>query len=146
MSASFGKILKITVFGESHSEAIGCCIDGLPSGFVLPMDFIGEFMKRRSPGDKAYSSRRLEADAPKILSGAVDFVTTGAPLCAIIENKDGKSCDYEKLRDIPRPMHADFPAGVKFNGYNDIRGGGQFSGRLTAPLCFAGAIAVMLLE
>ena len=101
-------------------------------------------MARRAPGG-AFSTARRETDRPRILSGLCGGVTCGAPLCAVIENGDRRSQDYEKLRDLPRPMHADYSAFVKYHGANDIRGGGQFSGRLTAPLCFAGAAAIQLL-
>ncbi len=145
MSSSFGKLLKVTIFGQSHSEAIGVVLDGLPAGVRLEMEEIHRFMGRRAPGANRFSTARREADIPQILSGLVDGVTCGAPLCAVIKNSDAKSRDYDKLRDLPRPMHADFAAAAKYGGANDIRGGGQFSGRLTAPLCFAGAVAMQLL-
>lgn len=145
MSSSFGKLLKVTVFGQSHSEAIGVVLDGLPPGVRLDIDVIHRFMARRAPGGNRFSTARSEADVPQILSGLVEGVTCGAPLCAVIQNGDARSKDYDKLRDLPRPMHADYTAAVKYGGANDIRGGGQFSGRLTAPLCFAGAVAMQLL-
>ena len=145
MSSSFGKLLKVTVFGQSHSESIGVVLDGLPAGIRLDIDAITQFMRRRAPGTNRFSTARSEADTPLILSGLVDGVTCGAPLCATIANGDARSKDYDKLRDLPRPMHADFAAAVKYGGHNDIRGGGQFSGRLTAPLCFGGAVALQLL-
>lgn len=144
MSSSFGKMLTVTIFGQSHGEAIGAVIDGLPAGIRLDFDEIERFMARRAPGG-AFSTTRRETDRPRILSGLCGGVTCGAPLCAVIENGDRRSQDYEKLRDLPRPMHADYSAFVKYHGANDIRGGGQFSGRLTAPLCFAGAAAIQLL-
>lgn len=144
MSSSFGKLLKVNIFGQSHSEAIGVVIDGLPAGIRLDNEEILRFMQRRAPGAKNTTARK-EADIPRLLSGLVDSVTCGAPLCAVIENADARSRDYAKLKENPRPMHADFPAFVKYAGANDIRGGGQFSGRLTAPLCFAGAVAMQLL-
>ncbi len=146
MSSSFGNMIKVTVFGQSHSGAIGAVIDGLPAGITLDTDRIERFMSRRAPGKNALSTARNEADIPEIVSGLVENVTCGAPLCAVIRNSDARSRDYSKLRDLPRPMHADFAAAVKYHGANDIRGGGQFSGRLTAPLCFAGAVAIQLLE
>lgn len=146
MSSSFGKLLKVTIFGQSHSEAIGAVIDGLPAGIRLDIEAIQRFMGRRAPGANRFSTARREADIPQILSGLVDGVTCGAPLCAVIQNGDARSKDYDKLRDLPRPMHADYPAAIKYGGANDIRGGGQFSGRLTAPLCFAGAVAMQLLS
>ncbi len=145
MSSSFGKLLKVTIFGQSHSEAIGVVLDGLPAGIRLDMEAIHRFMGRRAPGANRFSTARSEADIPQIISGLVEGVTCGAPLTAIIQNSDTRSKDYDKLRDLPRPMHADYPAAVKYKGGNDIRGGGQFSGRLTAPLCFAGAVAMQLL-
>lgn len=145
MSSSFGKLLKVSIFGQSHSEAIGVVLDGLPAGVRLDFDAVHRFMARRAPGGNRFSTARSEADAPQVLSGLVDGVTCGAPLCAVIQNGDARSKDYDKLRDLPRPMHADYAAAVKYGGANDIRGGGQFSGRLTAPLCFAGAVATQLL-
>lgn len=145
MSSSFGKLLKVTIFGQSHSEAIGVVLDGLPAGVRLDMAAIHRFMGRRVPGANRFSTTRSEADIPQLLSGLVDGVTCGAPLAAMIQNSDARSKDYDKLRDLPRPMHADYSAAVKYKGANDIRGGGQFSGRLTAPLCFAGAVAMQFL-
>ncbi len=146
MSCSFGEKIKISVFGQSHSEAIGIVIDGIPAGIKLDMDKINRFMARRAPGNNAYSTKRKEADIPTIVSGVVDGITCGAPICAVIKNSDQHSKDYSKLKTLPRPSHSDFAAYVKHNGFNDIRGGGNFSGRMTAPLCFAGAIAMQILE
>jgi chorismate synthase len=146
MSFEFGENIKITIFGQSHSEAIGAVINGLPAGEEISISKIEEFMARRAPGRNAYSTKRREADRPKILSGLVDGKTCGAPLCAIIENTDVRSSDYADFADVPRPSHADYPAYVKYRGANDIRGGGHFSGRLTAPLCFAGAVCIQILE
>ncbi|MBP3937922.1 MAG: chorismate synthase [Clostridia bacterium] len=146
MSNSFGEKFKITIFGQSHSEAIGIVIDGIPAGVRLDMEKILNFMARRAPGKNAYSTTRKEADLPEIVSGVVDGITCGAPICAIIKNNNQNSKDYSKLKTLPRPSHADFAAYMKHNSFNDIRGGGNFSGRLTAPLCFAGAIAMQILE
>lgn len=146
MSSSMGNNFKITVFGQSHSGAIGVVIDGIPAGIKLDIAKIEAFMARRAPSGGGISTARKEADRPEIVSGLVDDITCGAPICAVIANSDTRSKDYSKLRDLPRPMHADFAAAMKYNGANDIRGGGQFSGRLTAPLCFAGAVAMQLLE
>ncbi len=146
MSSIMGNKLKVSVFGQSHSEAIGCVIDGLPSGIKLDMDAINIFMQRRAPGKNQYSTQRSEADLPKILSGVVDNITCGAPLCMIIENTNTHSKDYSDIRINPRPGHSDYPYYIKTNGANDIRGGGHSSGRLTAPLCFAGAIALQILK
>lgn len=146
MSSEFGKNLRVTLFGQSHSEAIGAVIDGLPAGEEISLQEISAFMARRAPGKNAYSTLRREADAPKILSGLVNGKTCGAPLCAVIENTDVKSADYAEIADVPRPSHADYPAYVKYGGANDVRGGGHFSGRLTAPLCFAGAVCAQILK
>ena len=146
MSSAFGNCIKISIFGQSHSESIGVVIDGLKAGFKPDMDAISAFMKRRAPGQNAVSTPRTEADEPHIVSGLADGVTCGAPLCAIINNTNTRSKDYSKLKEVPRPAHSDFPAFVKHSGFNDIRGGGHFSARLTAPLCFAGAICLQLLE
>lgn len=144
---TLGNKLRVTVFGQSHAEAIGCVIDGLPSGFKPDMDRVAAFMARRAPGqNNAWSTTRREADIPEILCGLVDGVTCGAPLTAVIHNSDQHSKDYSGLRRTPRPSHADYTALVKYGESYDIRGGGQFSGRLTAPLCFAGAIALQILE
>ncbi len=141
-----GEKIKVTVFGQSHSEAIGAVIEGLPAGIKLDMDRIYAFMRRRAPGRDKFSTPRKEADLPEIISGLADGKTCGAPITAVIKNGDTKSKDYENLRLEPRPGHSDFTAFVKYGGCNDIRGGGQFSGRMTAPLCFAGAICMQLLE
>lgn len=146
MSCNFGSKIKITIFGQSHSEAIGVVIDGLPAGIKIDADKTAAFMARRAPGQNDLSTPRKEADEVKILSGLVDNVTCGAPLCAVIENTNTRSGDYDKLRKLPRPSHSDFAAMMKHNGFNDIRGGGNFSGRLTAPLCFAGAVCLQILE
>lgn len=146
MSSVYGDAIKVSIFGQSHSEAIGVVIDGLPAGKKIDMQKVRTFMQRRAPGNDAVSTTRKEADEPVILSGLVDDVTCGAPLCAMIQNTNTRSKDYDKLRAIPRPAHSDYPAFVKHNGANDIRGGGHFSGRLTAPLCFAGAVCMQLLE
>ncbi|NCB50642.1 MAG: chorismate synthase [Clostridia bacterium] len=145
MSSEFGKILKISVFGESHGEAIGAVIDGLPAGEAIDMNELIRFMSRRSPGQNEFSTKRREKDVPKFLSGVADGQTCGSPVCAVIENTDAHSGDYSEFSDRPRPAHADYPAFIKFRGNADMRGGGHFSGRLTAPLCIAGGIAVQIL-
>ncbi len=145
MASQFGEHIKVSIFGQSHSKAIGVVIDGLPAGEAVDGAKGQRFMARRAPGGAPYATARREGDEPQILSGLVDGVTCGAPLCAVIENKDARSKDYEKLRDLPRPSHADYTAFVKYGPYHDIRGGGHFSGRLTAPLCFAGAVALQIL-
>lgn len=146
MSCNFGSKIKLTIFGQSHSQAIGCVLDGIPAGIKLDVERIEAFMARRAPGKNKISTARKEADTPRIISGVVDGVTCGAPICAIIENSDTRSGDYDKLRSLPRPGHSDYAAFMKHNGFNDIRGGGNFSGRLTAPLCFAGAVCIQILE
>lgn len=146
MSCSFGEKFRITIFGQSHSEMTGVVIDGIPAGVKLDTQKIEKFMSRRAPKKTDYSTARNEKDFFEIVSGVVDGITCGAPLCALIKNTDAHSADYEKLKQIPRPSHADFAAYMKHNGFNDIRGGGNFSGRMTAPLCFAGAVAKQLLS
>ena len=145
MSCSFGSKFKITVFGQSHSDCIGVVIDGVPAGLHPDMDAISAFLRRRAPGQGAHTTARKETDTPQILSGVADGVTCGAPLCAVIQNENRRSGDYDALKNLPRPGHADFTAFEKFDGYADTRGGGNFSGRMTAPLCFAGAIAKQIL-
>ena len=146
MSSVICNNIKLSVFGESHGEAIGCVIDGLPAGIKLDMDKIYKDMARRAPGKDKFATPRLEKDIPKILSGVLNGTTTGAPLAMIIENTNTKSSDYSNLMTVPRPSHSDYPAYVKYNGFNDIRGGGHFSGRLTAPIVFAGGVAKQFLE
>ena len=146
MSSNFGENIKIQIFGQSHSVAIGVVIDGLPAGVSIDFDEVNEFMQRRAPGRNNLSTTRSESDIPEILSGIKNSKTCGAPLCAIIKNENTRSGDYDNLIDIPRPSHADYPAFVKYGSANDVSGGGHFSGRLTAPLCFAGAIAKQILE
>ena len=143
---TFGDKIKITVFGQSHDQAIGVVIDGLSAGFEIDIERLNKFMQRRAPGNNSYSTARKEADAPEFVSGLLDGRTTGAPLCAVIYNNDTKSKDYSELAEKMRPSHSDYPAYVKFDGKNDVRGGGMFSGRLTAPLCIAGGILMQMLE
>ncbi|MCL1866410.1 MAG: chorismate synthase [Oscillospiraceae bacterium] len=146
MSSTFGEKLRVSIFGQSHSAAIGVVIDGLPAGTPIDLDELRAFMKRRVPGQSATSTSRVEADEIEILSGVVNYKTCGAPLSAIIRNTDTRSGDYSEIRDVPRPGHADYTAGVKYGGNQDVSGGGHFSGRLTAPLCVAGGICVQLLK
>ena len=145
MSSEFGKILKVSVFGQSHGTAIGVNIDGLPAGEAIDLEELQRFLDRRRPGKNKLSTARNEGDAPEILSGLENGKTCGAPLCAIIRNSDQHSGDYAELADKPRPGHADYTAWVKWKGHADMRGGGHFSGRLTAPLCVAGGIAKQIL-
>ena len=145
MSSEFGNLLKISVFGQSHGKAIGVVVDGLPAGEAIDLEELNAFLARRKPGKSPLSTARKESDAPVFLSGLENGVTCGAPLCAVIENSDQHSSDYTELRDKPRPGHADYTAFVKWGGQADMRGGGHFSGRLTAPLCIAGGIARQIL-
>ena len=138
--------MRYTIFGESHGPAIGVTLEGVPAGLALDMDFIRAELARRAPGQNAMTTARKEADEPQILSGVFEGKTTGTPLCAIICNTDTRSKDYAKLKNLPRPGHADYAGFVRYNGCNDYRGGGHFSGRLTAPLVFAGAVAKLILK
>lgn len=146
MSSTYGTNIKISVWGQSHSEAIGVTIDGLPAGIKIDTDKLKRFMARRAPGQSQYTTPRKETDEPHFLCGLVDGITCGAPLTAVIYNKDTRSGDYKNICDIPRPSHADFTAHIKYGGNQDVRGGGHFSGRLTAPLCIAGGICLQILE
>ncbi|NLO97850.1 MAG: chorismate synthase [Peptococcaceae bacterium] len=146
MSSIWGDYLKISLFGESHGPAIGLVINGLPAGVEIDEEYINLELARRAPGKSLLTTSRQEKDEFEIISGVFQNHTTGAPLCFLIRNKDKHSQDYEELKDIPRPGHADYTAGVKYFGFNDYRGGGMFSGRLTAPLVLAGAIAKKILS
>lgn len=145
MSSVYGNYIKISIFGQSHGEAIGVVLDGIPAGHKIDMEQLQEFLNRRAPGNSPYVTTRKEADRPEFLSGLVDDVTCGAPICAMIRNTNTKSKDYDAMRDMPRPGHADYTAHVKYGGHEDVRGGGHFSGRLTAPLCIAGGIIMQIL-
>lgn len=144
MANVWGNRCKVSIFGESHGVGIGIVIDGLPAGQQLDMEAIRAEMARRAPGSSEFATPRREADEVEILSGVFEGKTTGAPLCGIIRNKNTRSGDYEK--DLPRPGHADYTAYVKYGGFADYRGGGHFSGRITAPLTFAGAVAKQFLS
>ncbi len=146
MSSYLGKNLHVSIFGQSHSQAIGVSVDGLPAGERIDPEELQAFLSRRAPGRDATATPRKEADIPKFLCGLVDDVTCGAPLCAVIENTNTRSKDYAQLKDVPRPGHADYTAQVRYGGFQDVRGGGHFSGRLTAPLCIAGGIAIQILK
>ena len=145
MSSEFGKILKVSVFGQSHGTAIGVVVDGLPAGEKIDPEELQAFLDRRRPGRDPLSTARSEGDVPEFLSGLEGGKTCGSPLCAVIRNSGQRSGDYTELADKPRPGHADYAAWVKWNGLADMRGGGHFSGRLTAPLCVAGGIARQIL-
>ncbi|MBE0600428.1 MAG: chorismate synthase, partial [Firmicutes bacterium] len=142
---SYGNTLKITIFGQSHGPAIGVVIDGFPAGITPDMEALQRFLARRAPGGASYATPRKEADMPEFIAGLADGKTCGAPITAIIRNTDTRSFDYGNLRDVPRPSQADYSAYMKFHGHNDIAGSGQFSGRLTAPLCIAGGLCLQLL-
>lgn len=146
MSGMWVSNIKLSIFGESHGNAIGINMDNLPPGFSIDMEEIMREMKRRAPGKNNLSTARKESDVPEILSGYFEGRTTGTPLCAIIRNSDNKSKDYSKIKDVMRPGHGDYPGFVKYKGFNDYRGGGHFSGRITAPLVFAGAICKQILR
>ena len=146
MSSEYGENIKISLFGASHAPEIGVEIEGVPQGTVIDCDYISEFMSRRAPGKDILSSSRKEPDIPEIVSGVYGNIATGEKIKAIIKNTDVKSDAYSDLMYKPRPSHADYPAYIKYGKDYDFRGGGQFSGRLTAPLCFAGAIFKKLLE
>ena len=144
MSDIWGENLKISIFGESHGAAIGVVIDGLPAGITLDWEHIRAEMRRRAPGNAPFSTPRKEADEVEILSGVYEGKTTGVSLCGIVRNTDTRSKDYKP--HLLRPGHADFTAFMKYGGFADPRGGGHFSGRLTAPIVFAGAIAKQILS
>ena len=145
MSSRYGNRFRIAIFGESHSAAIGVEMEGVPAGAKIDMEELSAFLARRAPGRDSLSTARRESDVPEFLCGVKDGVATGAPITAIIRNADVRSQDYKEIADVPRPGHADYPAQVKFGGFQDKAGGGHFSGRLTAPLCIAGGIAIQLL-
>ena len=146
MSSMWGSRIRISVFGESHGQAIGVVIDGLPAGVKLDLELISQEMKRRRPGYSELTTARREEDRVDILSGFFQDTTTGTPLTAVILNTNTKSKDYEAIKDLMRPSHADYTGHIKYTSFNDYRGGGHFSGRLTAPLVFAGAIAKQMLK
>ncbi len=137
--------MKYTIFGESHGKKIGVVVEKIPAGVRLNLDKIAFEMARRAPGKSALSTARKEADEVEIVSGIFNEMTTGAPICGQITNTDTRSKDYGETRWLARPSHSDFAAYARYDGYNDFRGGGHFSGRLTAPLVFAGAIAKQVL-
>ena len=141
MASVYGNVLHLSIFGQSHSPAIGCSLDGVPAGIAIDLEELQRFLDRRAPGRDETATTRKEADAPEFIAGITNGHTNGAPLAAIIRNGNTRSQDYDNLRRIPRPGHADYPAQLKYRGYQDVAGGGHFSGRLTAPLCIAGGIA-----
>lgn len=146
MSSTYGKNIRITIFGQSHSPAIGMTMEGIPAGGRIDMERLQQFLNRRAPGRNDYSTPRKEEDRPEFVSGLVGDVTCGVPITALIYNHNTRSSDYDAFRNTPRPGHADFTAQIKYRGHQDHAGGGHFSGRLTAPLCIAGGICQQLLE
>ncbi len=143
---SIGKEFTVTTFGESHGEIVGVVIDGCPAGLPLSEADIQGELDRRIPADPKIVSARIEKDVAKILSGVFKGFTTGAPIALMVENKEADSSDYESIKNLPRPGHADYPARIKYGGFNDYRGGGRFSGRVTVALIMAGAVAKKLLS
>ncbi|MBQ8083582.1 MAG: chorismate synthase [Clostridia bacterium] len=151
MSSNIGTTLNVSVFGQSHGKAIGVTVDGLPSGERIDVDELQAFLDRRRPGTSELTTARNETDCPEFLSGVTEdkdgtLTTCGFPLTAVIQNKDQHSSDYSELLNKPRPSHADYTAFLKYGDARDMRGGGHFSGRLTAPLCIAGGICLQMLE
>ena len=146
MSSTYGENLKLSIFGQSHGPAIGMTLDGIPAGLPINLEKLQEFLNRRAPGQNDWSTPRKEEDLPEFLGGILDGHTCGAPIAAVIYNKNTRSQDYEDLNDAPRPGHADYTAQVKYGGFQDATGGGHFSGRLTAPLCIAGGLCKQWLE
>ena len=146
MSSSYGENLHLTIFGQSHSPAVGVTLEGIPAGESIDLEALQRFLDRRAPGRNAWSTARSEADQPEFVSGLKNSVTCGTPITALIRNTNIRSGDYEAFSQVPRPGHADYTADVKFFGAQDYAGGGHFSGRMTAPLCVAGGICLQLLE
>lgn len=140
MRNSFGKYLKLTIFGASHAPQIGMTLEGIPAGLPVDMQALHDFLRRRAPGQHPWSTTRKETDLPQFLSGLADGVTDGAVIEAVIRNENARSADYQELAHIPRPGHADFTAWMKYGLDYDMAGGGPFSGRMTAPLCIAGGL------
>lgn len=146
MSGAWGKQLELSIFGESHGNSIGIVINGLPSGFAIDFDEMNREMQRRAPGNDLFSTTRSEKDLPQIVSGIFKGKTTGTPLCCLIKNQDNHASDYSVMEQVMRPGHGDYPGFIHYHGANDYRGGGHFSGRLTAPLVFCGALCKQILK
>ena len=146
MSSTYGERLKLSIFGQSHGAAVGMTLDGIPAGQPVDLEKLQCFLNRRAPGNHDYATPRREADMPEFLSGIIDGYTCGAPIAAMIRNNNVRSGDYSNLKDCPRPGHADYCAQMKYGGFQDVAGGGHFSGRLTAPLCIAGGLCKQWLE
>ncbi|MBQ9635715.1 MAG: chorismate synthase, partial [Acidaminococcaceae bacterium] len=145
MGATYGRNMRMTIFGESHGKGIGLVLDGLPPGTPIDEAFIKEEMARRAPGQNLMSTQRQEKDAFIIESGVFEGRAAGTPVCVLIPNSDQHSKDYSILKNQMRPGHADYAGKIRYQGFNDYRGGGHFSGRLTAPLVFTGAVAKTIL-
>lgn len=146
MASQFGERLRVSIYGESHGNGIGALIEGFPAGEHIDFDRLMRFMERRQGGRNALSTARKEPDVPEFVSGVLEDKTTGFPVCIRIANTNTRSGDYSNLALKPRPSHADYSAYMKWHGHADMRGGGHFSGRLTAPVCAAGGIAIQMLE
>ena len=146
MSSTYGESLKLSMFGQSHGPAIGMTLDGIPAGLPVDAEKLQRFLNRRAPGQHDWATPRREEDRPEFLAGILDGFTCGAPIAAVIQNRNTRSGDYANLKDCPRPGHADYTAQVKYGGFQDAAGGGHFSGRLTAPLCIAGGLCLQWLE
>ena len=144
MSSSWGRCIRVSIFGQSHSAGIGAVVEGLPAGFPVDMEKLASFMARRAPGRSPLGTPRAEADAPEFLSGIANGRLCGAPLAFVIRNTNVRPGDYSEFTRVPRPGHADWTASVKYGGFQDASGGGHFSGRLTAPLTAAGGICVQI--
>lgn len=146
MSSSYNGNIRFTIFGQSHSPAIGVTMEGFPSGFAPNLDELSQFLQRRAPGQNELSTPRIETDTPEFVSGLFDGKICGAPLTALIYNTNTRSKDYSELKYKPRPGHADYTASLRYHGAQDYTGGGHFSGRLTAPLCIVGGLCLQLLK
>ena len=146
MSSTYGENLKLSIFGQSHGPAIGMTLDGIPAGLPVDLEKLQAFLNRRAPGQNDWSTPRKEEDKPEFLGGLLDGYTCGAPIAAVIYNKNTRSGDYDNLKNCPRPGHADYTAQIKYGGFQDAAGGGHFSGRLTAALCIAGGLCKQWLE
>ncbi|MBR6205552.1 MAG: chorismate synthase [Oscillospiraceae bacterium] len=146
MGSYYGENLRLTVFGQSHSPAVGCTLEGIPAGHAIDLVRLKAFMVRRASRGQVWATPRQEADEPEVLGGLFQGRTCGAPLAIVIRNGNTRSADYEQLKRVPRPGHADLTAALKYGGAQDYAGGGHFSGRLTAPLCAAGGVCLQLLE
>ena len=144
MNGFYGECLRLEIFGQSHAAAIGMTLEGVPAGARVDFDALMRFMQRRAPGRGEYATARREADVPEFTSGLRNGVTDGAPITAVIRNTDVRPHDYDALRTVPRPGHADYSAWLRYGSIPT--GGGEFSGRMTAPLCVAGGICLQLLE